>query len=109
MKLFVYGSLKKGYYNHRLLKDSQFIRKYSIPGFTLYSAGSYPVAIQSKKGKDYITGEVYEVNSQIWNIINNMERYAGYISTEYDGLIFFVYKDWLKAATKFKHVGHTWK
>ncbi len=108
MKLLVYGTLLKGHYNHRLLKDSKFLYKYQIPGYTLYTTGAYPVAIRTEKESQYITGEVYEIDHLTWGVVENMERYAGYKSVMYKGITFFEYKDWLKATTRFEHIGSTW-
>ena len=108
MKLFVYGTLKKNQYNHKLLKNSKFIEEYSIPGYTLYDTGLYPVAIESEVKNHEIKGEVYEIDSNVWGVIYNMEKYAGYKSRTYNDMYFFVYSDWLKATTKFKHIGATW-
>lgn len=109
MKLLAYGSLKKGHYNHKLLRDSEFLYETTVPGYTLYSAGSYPVAIKSEIEGHEITGEVYEIDGEIWGIVNNMERYAGYKSELYKDVVFFVYQNWLRAVTKFEHIGSTWK
>ena len=108
MKLFVYGSLKKGYYNSILLKNSVFLGVTKIPGYTLYDNGYYPLAIQSDVKNHTITGEIYEIGNHTWEIIHDMERYAGYKHEKYNDLVFFVYKDWLKAVTRNKHIGTTW-
>jgi gamma-glutamylcyclotransferase (GGCT)/AIG2-like uncharacterized protein YtfP len=108
MKLFVYGTLKKGHYNHRILERSKFIRKDHIPGYTLYDTGHYPVAIKSEIASHFIEGEIYEIDHETWSIVNEMERYAGYKTAVYCDVIFFEFKDWLKATTKFKHIGSRW-
>ena len=57
----VYGSLKKGFGNHRLIKDSMFIDVgFTEPKFTMYSLGGFPAL---HKGSDSILVEVYLVNA----------------------------------------------
>ena len=74
-RLFVYGSLKKGFHNHGLLSNEKFVREDSIKGYDLYSLGSYPCII---KGNNVIKGEVYDVNDSIYKWITAMELGAGY-------------------------------
>lgn len=65
--LFVYGTLKRGFYNHTILldykgNDSTFIRELSLPGYDMYSLGGFPGVVL---GKGQITGELYKVNDEI--------------------------------------------
>jgi gamma-glutamylaminecyclotransferase len=61
MKVFVYGSLKKGFYNHGLLSESTFIdNAMTLPKYTMYDLGGYPAIVEM--GDTPIFGEVYEVN-----------------------------------------------
>ena len=96
------------FYNNFLLKDSTFLGITRVPGYTLYDNGYYPLAVQSETKGHSITGEIYEIGNYIWETIYDMERYAGYKSEKYNELVFFVYKDWLKAVTKNIHIGDTW-
>ena len=109
MKLFSYGSLKKNHYNHRLLGTSKFLYETNIPGYILYDTGHYPVAVRSDKSGDYINGEVYEIDENVWGVLLDVELNAGYIKAYYKDLHFFEYKNWLRAVTKFKYTGHIWK
>jgi len=60
MKVFVYGTLKKGYSNHGYLLSSKFIGKaYSKNTYTLFNCG-FPMAYLNPKGYP-IAGELYEV------------------------------------------------
>ena len=63
VKLFVYGTLKKGFHNHSVLERSngKFIGKgYTLPIFTMYNLGHYPAV--TLLGNTAIQGEVWEVD-----------------------------------------------
>lgn len=59
MYVFVYGTLKSGFGNNRVLKNSKFIKNTKVNGFKLCSAGFFPVAVPSENNT--CLGEVYEV------------------------------------------------
>ena len=85
MKLFVYGSLRKGMYNYDLyLKNqSEFVSEAYVCG-KLYSlkGKKYPAMIE---GNDQILGEIFEVNEEVATAIDAMENYVpGDINNEYD-------------------------
>lgn len=71
----VYGSLKKGFYNHRVMDNSLLLGEVIVPNFEMYSMGSFPAII---KGDGEILGEVYEVNNRhTLQKIYNLESYTG--------------------------------
>ena len=45
MKVFVYGSLKKGFPNHYLLADSEFVTSDMVTGYSMESLGAFPMAV----------------------------------------------------------------
>jgi gamma-glutamylcyclotransferase (GGCT)/AIG2-like uncharacterized protein YtfP len=60
VKLFVYGTLMRGEYNHSFLNNSRFLYEArTSPHYTLYSLGSYPALVRI--GHSSICGEVYSV------------------------------------------------
>ena len=65
MKVFVYGTLKKGYGNNVLLNGTEFLGEHLLPGFKLLNAG-FPVA--SPSANDTIKGEVYELADNTPNL-----------------------------------------
>lgn len=73
MKLFVYGTLKAGGSNHRLLQEAfaKFLHEDYIAGM-LFDAGPWPIAIP---GKNVIFGEVYEIPP---NLISKLDRLEGH-------------------------------
>ena len=95
MKIFVYGSLKKGFGNNSLLKTSIFIGNHTIQGYEMYNFGWYPAIIEGKL-TDEVQGEIWEVDSTTKMYIDGMELGAGYRieKTIIDGetVEFYVYK-----------------
>lgn len=76
MLVFVYGSLKKSFYNHHILKDSKFIGYGTTTG-KLYNLGMFPGMVEGSytEGTDTIYGEVYQVNKETLQILDKLEGY----------------------------------
>jgi gamma-glutamylcyclotransferase (GGCT)/AIG2-like uncharacterized protein YtfP len=77
-KLFVYGSLKKGFGNHRLLETSEFLGEETLPkeqGFHMISLGSFPAIVPNSIQATPIYGEVYEINEPVFIRIDRLEGY----------------------------------
>lgn len=71
-KVFVYGTLKRGHGNHRLLKDSKFLGEASIKS-DMYSLGAFPAI--SGKGEREAYGEVFEVDEPTMERLDRLEGY----------------------------------
>lgn len=63
--VFTYGTLKKGFSNHRLLENQNFLGKASTIGnlFELYENGRFPMVVGVERGKN-IDGELYEIDDE---------------------------------------------
>lgn len=96
-KIAVYGSLKKGRYNHYMLSDSEHIDNIKIKG-TLYSCGSYPAIIED--GDNYYDAEVYRVSEDVYENVKGMELGAGYKEVKIDGSIVYYADQWLTSHCK---------
>ncbi|MBC8514609.1 gamma-glutamylcyclotransferase [bacterium] len=72
-KVFVYGSLKKGFINDGLLNDSQFVGKgeTSLKKYTMFNLGAFPAVALG--GTDSIKGEVYAVNGRTLAQLDRLE------------------------------------
>lgn len=75
----VYGSLKKGRYNHSFLSEMKMIGTTTVKG-TLYRVSSYPALVD--EGENEYDAEVYEVDEYIYERIKRMEIGAGYKEVE---------------------------
>ena len=70
----VYGSLRQGFGNHRLLKDSKYLGSFnSKPEFNLYSLGGFPGL--KTDGKTSVVMEVYEITDEVAKNVDNLEGY----------------------------------
>lgn len=67
MKVFVYGSLKKGYWNHRVMEiaGGEFLGNSKIKGAKIYYYYNSPFPAISFAGgdNDIVIGEVYKIKN----------------------------------------------
>ena len=79
----VYGSLKKGFGNHRRLETSKFVGMAMIPG-TLYSLGAFPAI--TLEGNTDVHVELYEVDDPTLESLDRLEGHPSfYTRTEVTG------------------------
>ncbi len=72
--LFVYGTLKRGFWNNALLKRAKFIGEgVTRERFKLYTVG-FPYAVPDSGGLP-VKGEVYEVDQKTLSELDNLEGY----------------------------------
>jgi gamma-glutamylaminecyclotransferase len=71
MRAFVYGTLKRGYWNHPRLEGATFIGEARASGFALYNVSAFPGMIAEKGGK--VRGEVYEITPEILRSLDILE------------------------------------
>ena len=71
-KVAVYGSLRKGLGNHRVLGDSKLIGKEWVPNYEMFSLGSFP-GIRNGEGSIFV--EVYKVDSDTLERLDMLEGY----------------------------------
>lgn len=70
----VYGSLREGHGNHRLLVDSEFVQKGTVDGFGMYTLGGFPAC--TPKGPHVpIVVEVYNVDELTMRRLDMLEGY----------------------------------
>lgn len=71
--VFVYGTLKAGFGNHRCLEGSNFIGEgvTKANGYELHSLGHFPA--MSKTGLDRVRGEVYSCDARSLARLDRLE------------------------------------
>ena len=67
--VFVYGSLKKGYTNHQLLKHAELLSEGRTHGIMLH-LGGFPAIVD---GKAQVFGELYKVTPEILATLDRLE------------------------------------
>ena len=80
MKVAVYGTLRQGFYNHRLLENSKFLGKTKTePRFTMYGHG-IPWIVDG--GSTQIVVEVYEIDTETFKSLDFLEGFPVYYNRE---------------------------
>ncbi len=79
MKIFTYGTLKKGGILHKHMSGATFMKKKKIHGYVLYLAPdeTYPLLYYTGDKKDVVTGELWKINKKIKRQLDKHED--GYI------------------------------
>jgi len=77
----VYGSLREGLHNHRLLKNSECVGKGSVSGYGMYSLGGFP-ALTKLQDKCDVVVEVYSVDDNTMARLDMLEGYPHYYNRE---------------------------
>ncbi len=73
MRVFVYGSLKRGLKLHPLLADSHFLgTAVTRPHYRIFSLGEYPGLVEWPDGLA-VCGELYEVNARTLQQLDQAE------------------------------------
>ena len=80
-KIFVYGSLKKDYWNHRYLGDSKFVTKLNLMGYKLYTDG-IPYMVKTAIPEDRVAGEIYEVDDDTLGLLDDLEGHPNWYKRE---------------------------
>lgn len=76
-KIAVYGSLRKGFHNHRLLENESCVfigEGFTRPEYTLFPIASFPGI--KKNGTTAVKVEVYEVKEDYLPRIDALEGYS---------------------------------
>jgi len=64
MKVFLYGTLKKGFSNHRLMAGQTFVAEAkTLPKYKLYRTSGFPCMVYCEDGKAII-GELWEIDEK---------------------------------------------
>lgn len=76
--VFVYGTLKDGFSNNRLLKDAEFIsRGCTILPYRMYETGGFPVVFQEHQDGN-VSGECYAVTDEQLKRLDSLEGHPNF-------------------------------
>lgn len=76
-RLFVYGTLKKGFSRNSVLSDSKYLGEFKTkPSFTMVDLGFFPGIIE--KGNTSIIGELYVVSQKVLQLCDEMEGHPNF-------------------------------
>ena len=73
MKLFVYGTLKRGGVLHQHLNGCEYYGVDKISGFSMYQLGWFPAVKNTEDENETIYGEVYEIDKKVLKQIDRIE------------------------------------
>lgn len=80
MLVFVYGTLKRGHYNHKCLRGAEFVdTAQSVESYPMVCVNeTYPYLID-KEGEGFrIEGEVFRISQSILRVLDKLEDYPDY-------------------------------
>jgi gamma-glutamylcyclotransferase (GGCT)/AIG2-like uncharacterized protein YtfP len=71
-RVFVYGTLRRGEGNHRLLLGARFVGEAcTVQGFAMYNLGAFPGLVRASAGS--VAGEVYDVDAATLAALDRLE------------------------------------
>ena len=91
VKVFVYGTLKRGFRLNPYMENSKFLAEDTLKGFDIYSNGSFPMIV---RGQGEVKGEVFEVPVNLLPILDEIE--CAYTRTkvnthQFKGVFVYIY------------------
>lgn len=80
-KVFVYGSLKKGFGNHHVISKGEFISvdETLYNDWHMFNMGGFPGVVEGTK---VVTGEVYEVDDEVMAGLDRLEGNGSFYTRE---------------------------
>lgn len=78
-RVFVYGTLRRGFTNHGrdvLTLHGRFLSEATVEG-ELYDLGSFPALVVEEDPSSRVHGEVYELTREPARAIERLDRYEG--------------------------------
>ena len=86
-RIFVYGTLMAGEYNHDYVSSQKCEGEGIIRGFNLYNIGCYPGIRPSRHPEHVVHGEVYLVDDKTLEKVNQMEGEGSLYLLQYTDVI----------------------
>tara|TARA_R100000734_G_C3317632_1_gene110970 strand:- start:3023 stop:3433 length:411 start_codon:yes stop_codon:yes gene_type:complete len=73
-KVFVYGTLKKGFHNHDIIDGGNYIgTAQSVEKFNMINLGGFPAVLYNSDDGYQISGEIYQVTPKILQRLDILE------------------------------------
>ena len=75
--VFVYGSLKRGFYNHRVIAPAEFVNeaRTATPAFRMGNVGRYPEVTRTEdESAGFIRGELFQCDSLQISALDRLEE-----------------------------------
>lgn len=79
--VFVYGTLKRGEFNHRLLRGATYMGDATVEGYSLTAGRGFPYAIPVVDGR--ARGEAYRVDSTTMARLDGLEGFPYHYTRDY--------------------------
>tara|TARA_R110000751_G_scaffold301787_1_gene415450 strand:+ start:223 stop:585 length:363 start_codon:yes stop_codon:yes gene_type:complete len=79
MIVFVYGSLKQGFHNHRLMEGATYVGEGTIAAAAMFSLGSFPAVVH---GTGVVYGEMWEVSGAQAQALDRLEGHPTFYRRE---------------------------
>lgn len=103
--LFVYGSLKRGYWNHHYMKDCEFLCRGVVHNFSAFNVG-FPIIFGPENTHPYDNHLLKDVRGELWEV-DSLDRFD---RLENEGSLYNRVQDtvWLEGmpTTVWLYVGH---
>lgn len=82
-KIFVYGSLKEGFWNHGLLSHAHYVGGMATePHYQMLNLGAFPGVIEDFDHGIPIWGEVYEIDNTTLSLLDRVEDHPDFYKRE---------------------------
>jgi len=74
LRLFVYGSLRRGEPHHGELRGARFLGEFeTVPGYALAWVGEYRALVLDPTGAGVVRGELFEIESALLPALDEFE------------------------------------
>ena len=76
--VLVYGTLRKGGYNHGLMGEAEILANLKLTGFSMVSLGSYPAVYMNNQAEKAIHAELNLVDEATFARLDQLEGYPDF-------------------------------
>ena len=101
-QVFVYGTLKHGFWNNRLLENAEYVGNALIEGLDLFSLGGFPGVVD---GTGRVVGEVYMVDDLELKHLDRLEGNGSFYTREQRNTLLYQTPD---GTDKNNYIGESW-